>query len=242
MNRSANSPALDGTQHRILFYCANGGAMFQGMARIIEAHIAHSHVELTDHPPGTVPKEDVNLLLLYGVCRRDKVDTIATWRQDYPNAALGLVVESIGEENALLGHLFNDYIVQGILPLDYELDVWLAAISVLLSGGKFYPFNSRHAHVFEGRHYPGRPMEPGLKIEHDQMARPDRTLGLTPRERDILRLISEGHQNKVIASRMGLSEHTVKVHVHNLIAKLRVTNRTQAAIAFLASDGVPAAS
>jgi len=52
---------------------------------------------------------------------------------------------------------------------------------------------------------------------------------LTAREREILILVSEGYQNKLIADRMALSEHTVKAHVHNLIAKLRVTNRTQAA-------------
>ena len=52
---------------------------------------------------------------------------------------------------------------------------------------------------------------------------------LTAREHEILILVSAGFQNKLIADRMGLSEHTVKAHVHNLIAKLRVTNRTQAA-------------
>lgn len=56
---------------------------------------------------------------------------------------------------------------------------------------------------------------------------------LTARERQILKLVSEGYQNKLIADRMALSEHTVKAHVHNLIAKLRVSNRTQAAAAFL---------
>jgi DNA-binding NarL/FixJ family response regulator len=66
---------------------------------------------------------------------------------------------------------------------------------------------------------------------------------LTARERQILQLVSEGYQNKLIADLMSLSEHTVKAHVHNLIAKLRVTNRTQAAAAFLhGNDTVPVSS
>lgn len=55
---------------------------------------------------------------------------------------------------------------------------------------------------------------------------------LTAREQEILELLSEGHQNKLIAHKMSLSEHTVKVHVHNLLAKLRVSNRTQAAATY----------
>jgi DNA-binding NarL/FixJ family response regulator len=55
---------------------------------------------------------------------------------------------------------------------------------------------------------------------------------LTAREQEILELLSEGHQNKLIAHRMSLSEHTVKVHVHNLLSKLRVSNRTQAAATY----------
>ncbi|MGH6862017.1 MAG: response regulator transcription factor, partial [Phyllobacterium sp.] len=47
-----------------------------------------------------------------------------------------------------------------------------------------------------------------------------------------LELLSEGLQNKIIADRLTLSEHTVKVHVHNLIRKLRVHNRTQAAAVY----------
>ena len=51
---------------------------------------------------------------------------------------------------------------------------------------------------------------------------------LTPRERDILRLLREGHPNKVIANRLDVSEVTVKSHLGNVFRKLGVQNRLQA--------------
>jgi DNA-binding NarL/FixJ family response regulator len=53
---------------------------------------------------------------------------------------------------------------------------------------------------------------------------------LTNRERDVLALIAGGRSNKRIALELGISEKTVKTHVGHLLAKLGVTDRTQAAV------------
>ena len=53
---------------------------------------------------------------------------------------------------------------------------------------------------------------------------------LTPREREVLRLIGRGFPNKRIARELGISEKTVKTHVGHVLAKLGVTDRTQAAV------------
>jgi NarL family two-component system response regulator LiaR len=53
---------------------------------------------------------------------------------------------------------------------------------------------------------------------------------LTPRELDVLSLLSRGLPNKGIARELGLAEKTVKVHVSHILAKLGVTDRTQAAL------------
>jgi DNA-binding NarL/FixJ family response regulator len=53
---------------------------------------------------------------------------------------------------------------------------------------------------------------------------------LTPREREVLQLIGRGFPNKRIALELRLSEKTVKTHVSHLLAKLDVTDRTQAAV------------
>jgi two-component system, NarL family, response regulator LiaR len=53
---------------------------------------------------------------------------------------------------------------------------------------------------------------------------------LTRREREVLEHIAHGHSNKQIARELGVAEKTVKTHVGHLLAKLGVTDRTQAAL------------
>ena len=74
-------------------------------------------------------------------------------------------------------------------------------------------------------------------VEHDrERRRQARTFGelrerfdsLTPREREILGLISEGLSNKAMARRLGISVHTVKFHLEALFTKLDATSRAEA--------------
>jgi two-component system, NarL family, response regulator LiaR len=53
---------------------------------------------------------------------------------------------------------------------------------------------------------------------------------LTRREQQVLDLIAQGHSNKRIAAELGISEKTVKAHVGQVLAKLDVADRTQAAL------------
>jgi DNA-binding NarL/FixJ family response regulator len=54
---------------------------------------------------------------------------------------------------------------------------------------------------------------------------------LTPRERDVLLMLTRGYSNQQIARRLFITESTVSVHVSRIIAKLGVSNRLQAATA-----------
>ena len=53
---------------------------------------------------------------------------------------------------------------------------------------------------------------------------------LTPREKEILRLIARGLSNNELATTLFLSEHTVKTHVRNILAKLDLRDRVQAVV------------
>ncbi|HEX9374532.1 MAG TPA: response regulator transcription factor [Roseiflexaceae bacterium] len=59
---------------------------------------------------------------------------------------------------------------------------------------------------------------------------PDSPESLTERETDVLRLLAQGQSNKEIARTLVIGEKTVKTHVSNILAKLGVPSRTQAAL------------
>ena len=61
-------------------------------------------------------------------------------------------------------------------------------------------------------------------------AAPDPRSGMTAREREVLELVSQGHANKVIALRLGISEATVKAHLTRIYRAIGVADRTKAAI------------
>jgi two-component system, NarL family, response regulator LiaR len=62
---------------------------------------------------------------------------------------------------------------------------------------------------------------------------------LTPREFEVLKLIAQGQDNRQIASSLVISEKTVKTHVSNLLSKLQMADRTQAAIYAIRQRIVP---
>ncbi len=116
------------------------------------------------------------------------------------------------------------------LPMNQQFDIWLSIMRLLLCGGKYIP-----EEVLERL--------PADMSAHKRVA-PDETdlSDLTEREKEVLALVSEGKPNKTIASELDLSEHTIKLHIHHVITKLGVRNRTEAAIMFLGGGGDGAAT
>jgi DNA-binding NarL/FixJ family response regulator len=51
---------------------------------------------------------------------------------------------------------------------------------------------------------------------------------LTPREIEVLRLLADGASNKIIAHKLGISDHTVKFHVTSILSKMNAGTRTEA--------------
>lgn len=64
---------------------------------------------------------------------------------------------------------------------------------------------------------------------------PADTACLSAREREVLHLVALGLSNRTIADRLFISETTVKTHVHNILQKVKITNRTSLALFFLQS-------
>jgi DNA-binding NarL/FixJ family response regulator len=109
----------------------------------------------------------------------------------------------------------------GVLPLDCNPEELTAAISALaqgllvLSPALFSPALIRA--LVDGT------FGAGMAEASPPLSEP-----LTPREIEVLGLLAQGLPNKQIASRLSISEHTVKFHVSSLYNKLGVANRTEA--------------
>jgi DNA-binding NarL/FixJ family response regulator len=103
---------------------------------------------------------------------------------------------------------------RGFLPMSLGLKILVAALERVRTGGTFVPLV-----LTNPPEDAAAPDLPGL---------PERAL--TRRQRDVLALIAEGQSNKLIADALRMSESTVKAHVKQIIRRLHVANRTQAAL------------
>jgi DNA-binding NarL/FixJ family response regulator len=71
---------------------------------------------------------------------------------------------------------------------------------------------------------------------HTPISKPDPMAELTPREDDVLQLLSKGYRNKEIAEQLFISVETVRRHVHVIYGKLHVRSRTEAVLKYLGSS------
>jgi two-component system, NarL family, nitrate/nitrite response regulator NarL len=80
-------------------------------------------------------------------------------------------------------------------------------------------------------------VDPAILREQSAIAE-NAAIVLTDRERQIMKLVSEGLSNKEIGRRLNISEGTIKVHLHHIFQKLEISNRTVlAAFAISQDDG-----
>lgn len=105
----------------------------------------------------------------------------------------------------------NGEILKHVLPL-------------VLSGELYVPAQAVASDEASGETDSATPFDEGGDFNPDFKS-------LTPRETQVLKLLTLGYSNKEIARSLGMLEGTVKVHVKSIMKKLGVNNRTQAAIA-----------
>ncbi|WP_051927457.1 helix-turn-helix transcriptional regulator [Ruegeria halocynthiae] len=114
----------------------------------------------------------------------------------------------------------------GYLPMNVAPDVWRSILRLLMHEELYLPSFLADCLL---QAQPGKtsrmvresPLE--TKDPHPVYSR------LTRREKQVLHLVSKGQSNKIIASNLGITEHTVKLHMHNVAGKIGVSNRTAAA-------------
>lgn len=140
--------------------------------------------------------------------------------------ALPVIVLSGSEDVDLMRSLI-DLGVLGFIPKAYSPEVMLSAIRLVLAGGIYIPpllLANAQAQGWQ----PDTPAVPA----HDSNRSIDglRNL-LTERQIDVMRLLSQGKPNKLIARDLGISEGTVKIHLAAIFRALNVRNRVEAVVA-----------
>ena len=150
----------------------------------------------------------------------DGLEALIEIKRSHPNIKI-IVLTTFEEDHRIQAALEAG--ADGYLLKDADGEALLRAIEAVQQGEM--PLHPRVArHVFGGRtDYLDTP-----QIDH-----------LTEREKEVLQLLAKGLSNRDVAQRLSLSEGTVKIHVSNILGKLQVSSRTEAAMLAIQQGLVP---
>ncbi len=137
----------------------------------------------------------------------DGLTALLDFRHEFP--ALPVVVVSASEESRVV-RACQSLGASGFIPKSVDLDVMREALSRIRDGDIWF--------------------DTDVTESEDDTALFDKLASLTPAQRRILNLVSQGMLNKQIAYQMEISEATVKAHITAIFRKLDVISRTQAVL------------
>ncbi|MBV1701925.1 MAG: response regulator transcription factor [Hyphomicrobiales bacterium] len=147
----------------------------------------------------------------------DYLRHVADLKRQYPDVPIMALLDN--DDPARLRQIMVPDIA-GVLPAKANIEIAIASIQLALAGGTFAPFDC---------------MREGALPRQIQAVDTDADLTpaindhrFTRREGEIIQFLQQGLPNKLIAYRLKISESTVKVHLRNVMKKLKARNRTQA--------------
>ncbi len=129
-----------------------------------------------------------------------------------------MVLSNVEEPDAVLNALGSG--AKGYIPTSAPLEVAIEAMRLVKAGGVYVP-----ASILLAVRQPEIPVQP-TESQPSQLI-------FTARQRSVVEALRRGKANKIIAHELQMRESTVKVHVRNIMRKLKAKNRTE--VAFLAS-------
>lgn len=160
----------------------------------------------------------------------DGCEALELYRQKKPDVVLmDLRLPGMGGVEATLAirKEFPDARVIVLTTFDTDEDIYRA----IQSGAKSYLLKDTPeeelAAAIRAVHAGEKPLPPKLA---ERLSERQQRADLSPRETEVLQLLTKGRSNKEIGSALFISEDTVKAHLKTLFAKLKVQDRTEAAI------------
>lgn len=154
------------------------------------------------------------------------VEQIKRFKGSYSNAQIAIVADCYRPDELVSAFRAGatGYFVEGI-----TCDVFVRSLELLMMGETVLP--TTFLSYVLGPEDDGLAEDTHCEDENEQiLVADDIAPQLSPRERLILRCLTEGDSNKTIARKIDIAEATVKVHIKAILRKIRVRNRTQAAI------------
>ncbi|MDX2504292.1 MAG: response regulator transcription factor [Gammaproteobacteria bacterium] len=172
--------------------------------RVLNAATSNQAIKIAEN------EHDLALILM-DLCMPD-MDGIAAIRVIQLKAATVPIVMLTASESLHDMKQSLDAGAMGYIAKSSSASIMTSAIKLVLSGGIYIPPAMVHGHCQSGSH-----TQTQIKF--------------TPRQAEVLRLLLDGQSNKQAALYLNLSEATVKAHISAIFKVLRVSNRTQAALA-----------
>jgi DNA-binding NarL/FixJ family response regulator len=213
----------------------------EGIARILRsAHfrILASVSRAEDLLPSKHQLDQPLFLIIHAGDDSDvELEQIKLFRNQHPGSRVAIVADhfELSELVSAFRAGANGYFVDVI-----ACDVFIKSIELVMMGETIFPptllslvLDSKSDRLDRGT--PSDKDGEAIRVTAADMIAPQ----LSPRENSILRCLIEGDSNKCIARKIGIAEATVKVHVKAILRKIRVHNRTQAAIWGMNNGSVP---
>lgn len=162
----------------------------------------------------TEPRSAGPIVLLYVAGQKRQYQLMADIRtiRSVAAGAWVIVLSSVVSARVVVRALEEG--ARGYIPADTSLAVAVAAIHLVRAGGIFVPADSFKC-------------LPGQSRSHVSAVQPKGVPPFTKRQLAVLRCLQQGEPNKIIADRLRIKENTVKVHVYNIMQKLKARSRTE---------------
>ena len=168
------------------------------------------------------------------------VEQIELFRGQHPRGRIAIVADHYRLDELVLAFRAG---ANGYFADVMACDVFIKSIELVMMGETIFPpaflsFALDPEGDRLGQAAPRNENNQAILITAENTLAPQ----LSMREKSILRCLIEGHSNKCIARKIDIAEATVKVHVKAILRKIRVQNRTQAAIWGMSNESVTLAN